>query len=84
MFWPKMTNNNRADVLHQLSNAKLAAGHKLCKCVTLWRSVMSQSHGIKYQTTNEVFQEQWGREEFLLIPTLTFLTFKILYMQKKV
>ena len=40
------------------------------QCVTLWHSVKSQSHSIKGETTEEVFQEQ----------TLCFWIFKISYM----
>ena len=42
---------------------------KICKCVTLWCSVMSQSHGIQGEMTDEVFQEQ------------RFLRFKIFYVK---
>ena len=49
--------NNRA-VLNLFRHARLATRHKLCKCVTWWCSMMSQSHVIKGGTTDEAFQEQ--------------------------
>ena len=42
-------NNNRAAVPNQFLQAKS------CKCRTHWRSVMSQSHGIKGRATDEAF-----------------------------
>ena len=62
--WASTADNNRAAVLNQFLHAKLAAGHKLYKCVTRWHSVMSQIHRIKGGTTDEAFQEQcwlWER-----------------------
>ena len=57
--WASIANNNRAAVLNQFLYANLAAWQKLCKCVTLWCSMMSQSHGIKSDITDEAFHEQW-------------------------
>ena len=58
LAWPSTANNNRAAVLNQFLCDKLAVRHKLCKCVTLWRSVTSQSHSCKGETTDEAF---WGQ-----------------------
>lgn len=67
-------NNNRAAVHNQFLRAKRAAGHTLCKCVTQWCGVMSQSHWIKVRITDEL----------LLVRTWTFfLIFKIISMSKK-
>ena len=41
------TSNHRAAMLNQSLRARLAARHKLCKCLTWWCSVMSQSHRIE-------------------------------------
>lgn len=48
-------------------------------CMILCCSVMTQKHQIKGRTV-----EQCGREELLLGWTLTFLTFKIFYLQKNI
>ena len=53
--WPSTPINNRVAVLNQFVHGKLAAMHKLRKCVTWWRSVASQSHWIKGGTTDEAF-----------------------------
>ena len=62
LTWPRTSNNNSEAVeLNQLFRAKLAAGHK---CVTWWRSVMSQCHRIKGGTTDVAYQEHcflWER-----------------------
>ena len=65
--------------LNQILCAKLAAQHKLCKCVTWWHSLMSQKHGVKGGATDEAFRKQrfCGREELLLV-----WTFKIFYMRR--
>ena len=60
--WLRST--NRPAALNQFPCAKPAARHALCKCMTRWRSVMSQSLRVKIRTTNEAFQEQcflWER-----------------------
>ena len=54
----KTTNNNRVAVLNPVLRASLATMHKLCKCVTWWCIVMSQSHKLKGKTTDEVFEGQ--------------------------
>ena len=51
-------NDGAAVVLNRLLHAKAATRHKLHKCVTWWRSVMSQSHVIKGGTPDEAFEEQ--------------------------
>ena len=51
-------------MLNQFLHAKLAARHKVCKCVTPWHSVMSQSNKIEGRAADEAFQEQcflWER-----------------------
>ena len=55
--WASTATNNTAALLDQWFCAKLAARYKLnckCKSVTLWHSVMSQSHVIKDGTTDKV------------------------------
>ena len=67
--------SNRAAVLNQFLRVKQATKQKLCTCVTWWCSVMSQSHRVKGGTTDEAFRSSvfCGREELLLVRTLTFL-----------
>ena len=58
--------------------------HILCKCVTWWRSVMSQSHRIKGETTDQMFQALQERRilwERGAPRCLFFLTLKTFYMQ---
>ena len=73
--WTSTGNNNRASALNQFLHARLFLS---CKCVTRRHSVMSQSHRSKGRIIDDAFQEQYicGREELLLVQTLTFLTFK--------
>ena len=52
--WASSANNSANPVLCAI----LAARQKWCKCVTWWRSVMSQSHQINGGTTDEEFQAQ--------------------------
>ena len=59
-------------------HTKLTSRHKLCKCVTLWRNVMPQTHRIWCGTTGEAFQKQvfCGRKELLVVQTsFLFLSF---------
>ena len=75
--WVSPWNNNRTTVPNQFSLAKLATRHKLCKYMARWHSVMSQSHWMKCATSCFRSSLFCGREELLLVQTLTFLTFKI-------
>ena len=62
--WAITAYHNRVDVQNQFICAKLAARHKLCKCITSWCSVMSQSHRIKEATTDYFRGSVFcGREE---------------------
>ena len=59
----------------------------LCKCVTWWLSVMSQSHRIKGGTPDEVFQGHcflWERGAAVGEDLVTFISFKIFDMQQNV
>ena len=58
--WPAQTRPTQ----QQSSCAKSIQGHKLYKCTTWRRSVMSQSHRNKGEATGEAFEEQrfvWER-----------------------
>ena len=58
---------------------------KLCMCVTWWRSVMSQSQGMKGGATEEAFQVQWflwERGAPVFDQICGFLTFKTHYMHR--
>ena len=82
--WQQQLNNIRAALLNQVLHTKLAARHKLRKCLTLWRSVMSQRRLFKGGTTDEAFQEQcflWERWASVGW-TVTLLTSDIYYMHK--
>ena len=65
--WPSTAYKRAACLNELLPKRNPAARYRLCKCVTWWHSVMSQSHRIKGGTTDEVFkalQEQcflWER-----------------------
>ena len=63
LFWP-----TKSKGLHALM-------FKLCRCVIWWHSMMSYSHGIKDETTDEVCQEKcflWERRASLGADFLTF------------
>ena len=66
--WASTANNNRAAVLN------------LCKCVTWWCTLMSQSHGNRGGATDEVFQEQCFLWERGASVGTDFSTFKTFYM----
>ena len=64
---------------------KLAVSHKLCKCGTRWHSVLSLSHGIKGGKLTRRLRScvsLCGREELLLMWTLTCFIFTISLMCK--
>ena len=81
--WHSSSNKNRAAVLNQFLHAKLAVRYSLCKGVTWWRSVMSQSHWIKDGTSGEALQRKCFLREWGAIGA-NFLTFKIFYMHNKI
>ena len=75
--WPSTTNNIRAPVLNQLKRAKIATGRY--SNVTLSSIVMYKVTDLKAGPLKRCSS---GRGELLLLQTLTFLSFKILYMHK--
>ena len=73
--WTNTANINRAAVLNQVLRAKLTSRYELCKCVTWWCSVMSQSHRIKGGTTDEAFMESfflWEKQASLGVESWHF------------
>ena len=47
----------QSSCVKSLLTCQTAVRHQLCKCVTLWHSVVSQSHGIEGETNDNTFQE---------------------------